>query len=57
MAAQIAAALRANTDSFYADRVTFAEFRAINARLWRQAETDLAVRDQVCAILRDQGVA
>lgn len=56
-AAQIAAALRANTDALYADKITFADFRAENARLWRQAETDIAVRDQVCAILRDQEAA
>jgi hypothetical protein len=57
MAAQIAAALRANTDALYADKITFVEFRAENARLWRQAEADLVVHDQVCALLRDQEAA
>lgn len=57
MAAQIAAALRSNADALYADKLTFTEFRAINARLWREAEADPSVRDEVCALLRDQEAA
>lgn len=52
---EFAAQLIANTDAFYADRVTYSEFSERNGHIWRAVEAaGVAVHEAVLRVLRHE---
>ena len=52
-AARYVAAIRANVDTMYDDRITFEEFGANQRRLWNEIAGDDTTHHNVLALLRD----
>ena len=52
-AARYVAAIRANVDAMYDDRITFEEFGANQRRLWAEIARDDTTHHNVLALLRD----
>ena len=52
-AARYVAAIRANVDAWYDDRITFEEFGENQRRLWAEIARDDTTHHNVLALLRD----